>query len=554
MIISLHISNYALIESVDIDFQKGFNIITGETGAGKSIMLDALGLIMGERADVRSVRDSSLKTVVEAVFGIENHPSVNTLLQEADIDTDPERCVMRREISPRGSSRAFINDTPVTLPLMRQVSLSLLDIHSQHQNLLLAQSDYQLQVLDALANNSELLNSYHKAYALYKDALDTYKNTRDAIAAARAEAEFIGFQLEQLEAVNLLPGEQAQLEHEREIVANATDIKQRFTAALTSLSDTPDTVACIAEAQDELTALADIMPEARDLSDRLQTIKIELQDVVETLNGINSRMHADPARLDEIEDRLSRIYTLEARHKVQTSDELITLRDAMRQRINTIEDGDNTLQQLEAAAKNAKKNAVLIARQLTETRVKAAQSLSNDLISRARPMGMDNLRCTISVAPVKIGPNGMDSVEFLFAFNKNQTLLPIGKTASGGEISRVMLALKSVIADGKMLPTLIFDEIDTGVSGDVANRMGRLMQDISQRSQVIAITHLPQVASRGQHHLKVYKADDDDATRTRISVLSPQDRLRELALMLSGDADNASALHTASELIEAAQR
>jgi DNA repair protein RecN (Recombination protein N) len=549
MITSLHISNYALISSIDIEFGKALNIITGETGAGKSIMLGALALILGGRADMKTVRDTSKKTVVEAVLDISNHQNINKILADADVDVLGNQCILRRELTSKGGSRAFINDTPVTLQMLKEVAMLLIDIHSQHQNLMLADNGYQLSIIDSLAGNDDLLKQYGVAYRNYRSALKDYTQTRDMITRNQAEAEYLTYQYEQLEDLNLQLGEQEQLEHDREIMANITQIKSHISGALENLSGSQSITVSLMRAADEMQHLSEIFEDAADLADRLKTAKIEIQDIVDSIAQYDESLSANPAELDAIEQRLGQIYSLETKHHVDTDAQLIALRDQLKTQLETINNGDETLAQLEDKAKKAKKAAVLIAREISARRTETATQFAAQLKDRAMPLGMNNIRCEIALSTGKLSPTGIDSVEFMFAFNKNQPLMPIGKTASGGEISRVILAIKSIVVEHMHLPTIIFDEVDTGVSGDIANKMAELMDAISKHTQVITITHLPQVAAHGQMHFKVYKHDDDNSTLTNIQLLNKEEREAELALMLSGSTTNESALATARTLI-----
>jgi DNA repair protein RecN (Recombination protein N) len=550
MISSLHISNYALISSLDIEFHKGFNIITGETGAGKSIILGALSLILGGRADLRTVRDVTKKTVVEAIIDITNHKQINDQLTDSDIDTLENQCILRRELTSKGGSRAFVNDTPVTLQMLRSIAVQLIDIHSQHQNLMLADNLYQLSIVDSLANNEELLKQYGEAYSKYRAALREYTQTRDMLNRNQAEAEYLTYQYEQLEELNLKSGEQEQLEHDREILANITQIKGHIGNAIEQLSGTQPVTVAVMHAADEMQHLSEIFEDAADLADRLQSVKIEIQDIIESINQYDGSLTANPAELDAIEQRLGEIYSLETKHHVDSDDQLIALKEQLKKQLETINNGDEALAILEEKAKKAKKTAVLIARQISSQRIKTATQFASILKERAMPLGMDNIRCEIAMTTGKLTSIGIDNVEFMFAFNKNQPLMPIGKTASGGEISRVILAIKSIIVESMHLPTIIFDEVDTGVSGDIANKMAELMDSISERTQVITITHLPQVAAHGATHFKVYKHDDDNSTLTNIQLLNKEEREAELALMLSGSTTNESALATARMLID----
>lgn len=552
MIRSLHISNYALISQIDIELSAGLNIITGETGAGKSVMLGALGLLLGGRADMRVVRDNSRKSVIEAVADVHAVADIDRIFADNGIDPAPDGiCILRRELLPGGRSRAFINDSPVNLQALKAVALRLIDIHSQHQNLLLADPEYQLSIIDSLADNADLRNRYAAAYQAYRKALKAYTDMRDLLTRSAADAEFMGFQLEQLDSMRLQPGEQADLEAERDILANATQIKTHLVGAMDALSDdNTNALELLSQALHHCRALADVMPEGETLADRLESVRIEVQDIAESLAGFDSLLAADPSRLEAVEERLGAIYSLEVKHHVDSVDQLIALRDSLRVKLAAIEGGDEALAALEQRARKAKKEATLLARELSDTRRSAARDFAAELTRLAMPLGMKNLRCEIAINAGKLTPSGLDVVEFRFAFNKNQTPLPIGGTASGGEISRLMLCIKSIVAERMMLPTIIFDEVDTGVSGDVAARMADMMLGLAGRLQVVAITHLPAVAARGQAHFRVYKHDTADSTETHVALLSPDERVSEIALMLSGRADDPTALAAAKSLLQ----
>lgn len=553
MLKSLHISNYALISSIDIDFASGLNIITGETGAGKSIMLGALGLILGARADTKSIRDISRKTVVEARFGISDFPVVNNLLRDSeyDVDIDTDECILRREITSRGGSRAFINDTPVNLQLLRSVALQLIDIHSQHQNLLLSDPDYQLSIIDSLAGISDLKSRYTVAYDKYRATLKQYTSLRDMLTRNRSEEEYLAFQLQQLEELKLMPGEQSDLEARRDKLSNITAIRDNVETALTALNSPVSVTSALGKSIEAISRLSDIYSESDSIVGRLETVRIEVRDILDTLSEYDSTLIADPVELQSIEERLSAIYSLQARHNVETVEQLIDIKTALRQKLDAIEGGDDKLLELEDKARQAKKDAVLIAREISARRRETARQFAEELCRRACPLGMNNLRCEIQLNTGKLTPTGIDVIDFMFAFNKNQPLMSVGKTASGGEISRVMLVVKSIVAEAMNLPTIIFDEVDTGVSGDIARRMGDVMLAISAKTQVITITHLPQIAARGVVHFKVFKSDDATSTTTYIKVLDRSERIAELAMMISGDPDNAHARNTAGELLDA---
>ncbi len=552
MIRSLRVSNYALISDVEIDFEPGLDIITGETGAGKSILLGALSLLLGGRADTRVIADSSKKSVIEAVFDTSDAPGLDDILADNDIDADAAgEVILRRELSPSGRSRAFVNDTPVNLTVMRDIAMRLVDIHSQHQNMLLSDNNYQLAVIDSLADNRELLADYHRAYEVYKGILREYTATRDMIRRNRDDADFISYQLDEIKALSLVAGEQEALEEERAILENAGAINHDIAEALGALDgEDSGALSALGRATDACNGLADknigaISP----LAERLESALIEVGDIARTLRDYESRYRDDPERLEVVEDRLGSIYSLELKHHVDDSDALIDLGERLARKLDAIENGDVVLEDLENRAKAAKRDAMVIARSISTARQTAAQAFASALEEEARPLGMKNLRCTIAITPTRLSPTGIDAVEFLFAFNKNSSPLPVRDTASGGEISRLMLVIKTIVGRKMQLPTIIFDEIDTGVSGDIASRIGVMMSRIAENIQVITITHLPQVAARGTSHYKVYKEDNDTSTETKLRRLDESGRIDEIAMMLSGDSSNAAARETARVLL-----
>lgn len=551
MICRLHIANYALIDELDIEFTEGLNIITGETGSGKSIILGALGLLLGARAESKVIRRNDRKSVVEAVFNVDGLDSLAAFAAEQDFDWECGECILRREIAPNGRSRAFINDSPVSLTQLAELGLRLIDIHSQNQNQRLASSDFQLDIIDAVAENGELLSEYHNLYSAWRKAERELDEVRKKIEKNRSDQEFIAFRLAQLDDAQLVAGEQKDLESERELQANMTEIKQLLTDALHALSNSDySALGRLSDAVDATESLADVIDEAADLARRLESARVEIQDIAETLADYDSNLGADPAVLEQIEDRLGELYTLERRHGVESVEELISIRDNLRSRLELITDGDMMLSDLSVAAAGAHKQALEIAKDISRRRKKAAEMFAAELMQTARPLGLPNLRCEVVVKPLKeLSATGADAVQFLFAFNKNQSPQVVSGAASGGEVSRLMLSLKSIMAGRLQLPTIVFDEVDTGVSGDIANRIGEMMVNISRRIQVITITHLPQVASCGTSHFKVFKEDDSEATHTRIRRLSDSERRGELALMLSGSQSDEAALANADSLL-----
>lgn len=551
MIGHLHISNYALISSLDLNFGPGMNIITGETGAGKSIILGALGLVMGMRSDSKAVRTGATKAVIEVEFDITGLVEVSTWLDKNIEDNPSGVCIMRREISAKGNSRAFINDTPTTLDQMQTLSSMLLDVHTQHQNLSLSDNRYQLSVIDSVAGTNNVLKQYQEAYHTYRQALDEYARVRDTAERYRADEEYIAYQLEQINELGLVPHEQEDLERERDRAANATTTREHLEATNNSLN-TGDggIIAALTTAIEHLGHLQENYDDASDLASRLMGVRTEINDIADTVADHLAAMTVDTMPLEEIEDRLSKIYSLETRHNVEMSDMLIERAKQLQERIDIIHDSNGTLAHLENNAKQAKKQAVIIARQLTKMRTESALKFGETLVELARPLGLSNLRCDILISKSKLTPLGMDQIDFRFAFNKNQPLMSVGKTASGGEISRLILAIKAIVSEYANMPTLIFDEVDTGVSGEIATRMGKMMEKISRHTQIIVITHLPQVASQPGRHFCVYKEDDETSTNTNVKQLTKKERIDEIAKMLGAGAGDNAAHNNAVSLIE----
>lgn len=552
MLESLHISNYALIDEVNIDFHPGLNIITGETGAGKSIMLGALSLILGGRADTRSVRAASRKSVIEAVFVPGHYPALQRFCEENDIDWDNTRCILRREINAStGRSRAFVNDSPVPLAKLSGAAMLLIDIHSQHQNQLLSRPEFQLKVIDSLADNADKLREHARCYAAFREAVRRLKAAQAAQARSRDDEEYMRYQLDRLAGLNLTPGEQEELERERDLLSNLSDIKEALARAIAALdNDEGGALDGLRDAADAVDSLGQLLDPEEKIQERLADMVIDLADITNSLRNADADLQADPVRLDAVEQRLNSIWEMQHRHKVDSVEALIAIRDDLENKLAALDNSDEHLRELTREARRLQNLAKESAAALTEARLAAAEKFAGELTETAAPLGMKNLRVEILVTPADMTSSGADRVDFRFAFNKNQTPIPVGEGASGGEISRLMLSIKSIIASRMELPSIIFDEVDTGVSGDVANRMGAMMRRISKSLQVIAITHLPAVAAKGEHHYKVYKQDDETATHTRIKPLDPEERIAELATMLSGRPDDEAARANARALLE----
>ena len=549
MIKQLHISNYALIDKLNIGFDDGLTIITGETGAGKSIILGALSLILGERADTKSIRDTSAKTIVEATFDISGY-GLEPFFKENDIDWDEHECLVRRELSPSGRSRAFINDSPVSVNVLRELSTRLLDIHSQHSNMLLSRRAFQLSILDSIAQNGPLLEQYHQAYQAYCDAVKKLTETQNAMEQLRRDEDYIRFQLTQLQEMQLQADEDHQLEALQNKLSNISSIKEALWTVENELNGEDNSVL------DRLSVIAQRLEEAEShLSDvegmhgRVRSSLIELKDIAHSVSSIIETLNDDPAELARVDARLNDIYSLERKHNAQDVNQLIDIQHDYERRLSEIEHNDDIIEELKTVVKNNRDAAMDLASQLSHRRHKAANRFGKEFLSLATPLGMKNIALDVEFDTTDLTASGTDSVEFMMAFNKNQRLMPVKDTASGGEISRVMLCIKAIIARHMQLPSIIFDEVDTGVSGDVANMIGEMMANIAQSIQVIAITHLPQVAANGDHHLRVYKADNELETLTRVESLNQQEHVMEIARMLSGKDLNQAAIENAKSLI-----
>lgn len=549
MIKKLIIRNYALIESLDIDFSQGFSVITGETGAGKSIILGALSLILGQRVDTKVVTDASVKTLVEGSFDIAPY-DLQDFFDENDIEYDATDCIIRREISPTGKSRAFINDTPVTVALLKQLGDRLIDIHSQHQNLLLADSAFQLRLVDVLAHNNQELTAYQTAYDEYQRLVRELAEARRRVSDANAEEDYIRFQYSQLFDAQLVAGEQEELEQEREILAHAGDIKDiLYEANARMQGEEKGVLSALNAVLSRVRSLQNIYPEAGAIIERMQSAYIELKDIDATLCDWNDNLSVEPERLAWIEERLSTLYMLKQKHHVATVEELIALRDDYALKLNSIDNSEAEISALELGVQLAQSHCKACAEVLTQTRAGQAPLLAARLTEELRPLGMPHVQIAVDIEPCDFYRMGAEQVVIRFSANKNHPLLPVAEIASGGEISRLMLCIKSLMADVLALPTIIFDEIDTGVSGDIAARMGGIMKNMSQYMQVIAITHLPQVAATGSTHYKVYKDNSGDTTHTQLLRLNDNERIDEIARMLSGTTLTDAALNNARALL-----
>lgn len=549
MIKQLHISNYALIDKLDIRFNDGLTIITGETGAGKSIILGALSLILGERADSKAIRDTSVKTIVEATFGIDGY-RLERFFKDNDIDWDEHECLVRRELAPSGRSRAFINDTPVQLNTLRELSTRLLDIHSQHSNMLLSTSAFQLSILDSIAGNSQLLEEYRNCYQDYREAAKQLESTRNNIEQLRREEDYIRYQLTELQTKQLKPNEDQELEALQAKLSNINELKESLWVVENQLNSEENSILeRLSSVAQHLEAAERNLTEVEGMSSRVRNALIDLKDIAQGVSATIDTLNDDPNELLRVDDRLNVIYTLERKHNVQDVNQLLDIQSEYERKLGEIEHNDDIIEELTSRVKSTRQEATQLAAQLTAKRQDAAKRFSKELLALAMPLGMKNLAFEVQFTPTELTVSGADSVEFMMAFNKNQRPMPVKDTASGGEISRVMLCIKTIIARHMQLPSIIFDEVDTGVSGDIANRIGEMMLGISQNIQVIAITHLPQVAANGDHHLRVYKTDTEVETLTRVETLNPDEHVIEVARMLSGKDIDQAAIENAKSLI-----
>ena len=549
MLQQLSISNYALIDQLDISFGNGLSIITGETGAGKSIVIGALSLILGQRADTKVIRDESKKTVVEATFDVESY-DLSGFFEENDIDFAPE-CIVRREIMPNGRTRAFVNDTPVTLSLLGELSQKLIDIHSQHSNALLLRSSYQLSVIDSLAGNKDLLARYKEVYNLLVQARRIYEQEKEKIEKDKQDEEYIRFQLNQLTEANLEIGEEETLEKKKRKIENLALLQNNLSETCRILNDGDRSVLEMLSDTEKLVAvLESVYENASEIRDRIESASIELKDIADTVRQELSEMDGDIGELEMIDERLSLIYMLQQKFKVHSVEELLALKQDMEQRVSAIDHSEEKLDDMMLQIEALEKNANALADSLSRARKSTAVSFMENLKEKARDLGLKNFNGAIAFERVDFSATGRDKIRFEVSFNVNRQLLPIEETASGGEMSRLMLCIKSLIATKMQLPTIIFDEIDTGVSGEIANKIGVMMKGISSSIQVVTITHLPQVAALGDRHYKVYKQDTEKETVTRMKELDAESRILEIAGMLSGSQVDSAAIENAKSLMK----
>ena len=551
MLQSIHIQNYALIESLDIDFHSGFSVITGETGAGKSIILGAIGLLVGQRADSKAIKTGASKCVVEAHFNISTY-QLEDFFNENDLEYDGEECILRREVHASGKSRAFINDTPASLVQMKALGEKLIDVHSQHQNLLLNHEDFQLNVLDILANSREALQTYKSLYNSYKQTVRELNTLIEEAEKNRQDEEYIRFQVQQLEDAHLQAGEQEELEQELEMLTHAEDIKSSL-FKVNQLMDEGEMnlVSLSKEAMQVLQSISRVYAPASEWSNRLESCYLELKDMAHEIAYASDEIEFNPTRLDYVNERLNLIYTLQQKHQLSSVEELLELAEKLNEKLDAITSSDDHIQELTQKKDLLYQQVLSQAEVLTRMRTESSKEIEAQMQAYLIPLGMPNVRFAVELSPRKEpDASGMDNVSFLFSANKNGTLQQVASIASGGEIARVMLSLKAMIAGAVKLPTIIFDEIDTGVSGSIAEKMALIMQEMGQADrQVISITHLPQIAARGAHHYKVYKEDTEVGTNSHIRILNEEERINEIAHMLSGATLTEAALNNAKALL-----
>lgn len=553
MLTHLTIRNYALIESLDMDFFPGLSTITGETGAGKSIILGALGLIQGERADTTAIQHGAATCIVEAEFDIKPY-GLEDFFSTENLDYQ-EHTIVRRQLADSGKSRAFINDVPVNLKTLRDFASRVLDIHSQHANLLLQDANFQLHVLDVYAKTDSVMRTYRERYDKWRAAKRTLEKTREQAAKAAEDRDYVSYQLSELTAADLQEGEQEELEQRQKTLTHAQELAAAYGESYVALQgDATETniLLQLHEAVDKLGRLREADPDAGAAADRIEAAMLDLEDVAKELSVKFEDMEFDPAEAERVEQRLDTLYHLEKKHRVESVGELIALRDEYSARMELIDDSEGTIRRLEQECAKALAALEEVGKKLREARLQATDRLGNEVEGTLRQLGMPHAHFIVQIAPLdEWGAEGGDSVEFQFTANKNGVLQPLAKVASGGEMSRMMLSLKRIMALGRQLPSIIFDEIDTGVSGEVASKLGDIMEELAQRMQVINITHLPQIASCGSHHYRVYKEHGSDQTTTQISLLTDQEREEEIAKMLSGASVTEAALANAQELLQA---
>lgn len=554
MLKNLHIRNFTLIDKLDTDFYPGFSVITGETGAGKSIIIGAIGLLLGNRADAKQVKSGAEKCVIEATFDISIYHSeaLEAFFNTYDLDYEPEACLLRREVNANGKSRAFINDTPVNLAILRELGEQLIDVHSQHQNLLLNKEDFQLNVVDIMAYDKKELSDYQSAYAGYRNAIANLDRLKAEIDRNRENEDFLRFQQSELNEANLADGEQEELEKESGMMSHAEEIKTALHQADSLLSDDEaGAVSRIRATASLLHGIKDMYPEAKEMYERLDNCFIELKDISGSISGDMERVEFDPRKLNEINARLDTIYTLQQKYHTTDIAGLLAKLNDINTQLESIDNSDEELQECQKAVIRLKEECSQKAKTLTALRKEAALKVENELRKLLVPLGIPKVRFKVEIQESGFGPSGADKVLFLFSANSSTQMQPVSQVASGGEIARVMLSLKAMISKAIGLPTIIFDEIDTGVSGRVAEQMAHIMHDMGGNNrQVICITHLPQIAAYGTTHYKVVKEETEEGTVSSMQELDGNGRIREIAQMLSGNDISSAAIDNAKSLLK----
>ena len=550
MLKHLYIKNFTLIDTLDIDLHPGFSVITGETGAGKSIILGAIALLLGQRADPKAIKQGEAKCTIEAHFDLSRY-DLQSFFQENDIEYDADDCIIRRELTAAGKSRAFINDTPVALTMLKELGEQLVDVHSQHQNLLLGKQDFQLSVVDILADDSQELDSYRQSYADYQREQSVLKELRDDIERNRQNADFLQFQYDELTAANLQSGELEELEQKSDVMTHSEDIKTALYAADTALQgEETGIVGSLRSATSALKGISRVFPEATELAERMDSAYIELKDIAQEVSSHLEHVDFDPAELDRINERMDRLYALQQKYHADSIDVLMAQRDDLARKLAHIENSDEAITEQEQKVARLKADCDRTADRLTKLRTKAARQIEKEMLQRLVPLGMPNVRFSITLTKEALGRNGQDQVAFLFSANTSTPLQPLAQVASGGETARVMLALKAMISGAVKLPTIIFDEIDTGVSGKMAEKMAEIMQEMgAHERQVISITHLPQIAALGSAHYRVSKEETPLGTTSHMEELDGEARITEIAQMLSGSNVTDAAIQNAKELL-----
>lgn len=551
MIKRLIIENFTLIEKLDIEFHPGFSVITGETGAGKSIILGAIGLLLGNRADIKAIKQGKSKCVIEAHFDLTRYGMEN-FFEDNDIDLDLGDTIVRRELTSAGKSRAFINDTPVSLSVMRQLGETLVDIHSQHQNLLLRKEDFQLNVVDIIASDQKIVDEYNRLFLDYKKQKIANEELYEKIKKDRENQEFIKFQYNELDSVNLVAGEQEELEKETETLNHAEDIKSALYKS-DNLLNGEDTgiVASLRQAVQSLRSIENVFPKVQDLAQRIDSNYIDIKDIADEISSETENFEFDPIRQQRNNERLDTIYSLEQKYHVETVEELIEIRDHLKVELDHIENSDDAIAEMDEKTRKLEEEARIMANQLTEIRKKAASKIEKEMKKRLIPLGIPHVRFKVEITEKPLSCDGIDKINFLFSANTSTQMQPVSQVASGGEIARVMLSLKAMISGAVKLPTIIFDEIDTGVSGKIAEMMAQIMQEMGNNDrQVISITHLPQIAALGTTHYKVSKEETPEGTVSHMKMLTNEERIKEIAQMLSGSNITEAAISNAKALLK----